>query len=774
MLEKVISIDNIGVIKKGALKPVDLQKVSLIYADNARGKSTLSSLLLACSVFDAQEIIRRKTIGATTPQRVVFRFAAPAGSNAFNAEFDGSEWKGRQPNLHVFNQAFVDQNVYASAGVLPEHREALLNLALGNAAVAQRAKFDSETVAVRECGAAVTAAESALQGYRGHLSITEFTRLTPVVTVDEQLLEIERQITEARASHQIVSRPHFKKTSIPQFRFDGIPELLQRSFESISMAAEETANAHFAKHNGSSTERWVAEGLNHKPEQECPFCGQSTADLHILKAYKTYFDGSYTEYQKQIKGIRPQVLQQLGGHLLTDWQSSDEFNLGLQSVWAESLGITAVPTLNHDWALDVLRKTEAALLEVISFKENDPLTALNPTSFLTIVSGLDVLTQAADDFNRQIDDLNTKIATYKAAIAEPDLAQLESIRTTLNIAKQRFEPKVTELVAKLGIARASVRTAEGARDAARTELDRLMAQTLETFQGSINGWLRKFAAPFEIDDLGSTHRGGGLRSEYVLKVRGATVIVGPTPGGDLAFHAALSEGDKRTLAFAFFLARLFADPLRASATVVLDDVFTSLDKHRRHNTIEAVMTMVSECSQIIALGHDAHFLREVKRRVNRKQLAPVGEFALLRDGSDHSRLDVFDLDEYCSSEYYRHYELVERFIDGDRTVNLLEVAKALRLLVEGHLHRCFPKKFKEGQTVGEMLGQVKAAVPPSPLARLRSLHAELVSFNEFAAAFHHDTSGGYPRIEINEAELLPFARGALGFIQMRSFQTHVA
>ena len=234
----------------------------------------------------------------------------------------------------------------------------------------------------------------------------------------------------------------------------------------------------------------------------------------------------------------------------------------------------------------------------------------------------------------------------------------------------------------------------------------------------------------------------------------------------------MSEGDKRTLAFAFFLAKLFADPNKANAAVVLDDVFTSLDKHRRHNTIDAVLQMVAECAQVICLGHDAHFLRELKKRVSKKKLGTAVELALHRDAQDYSFLDDFDLDEYCSSEYYKHYIMVERFVNAEPYGSLLEVAKSLRLLVEGHLHRCFPKKFKEGQTVGEMLDLVKNATAPNSLVRLQSLHAELVSFNEFAAAFHHDTSGGYPRTEVNEAELLPFAKGALGFIQIRNFKLH--
>lgn len=770
MLEKVICIDNVGVIKKGVPKSVDLQKVALIYADNARGKSTLSSLLLACSGANVQDVVSRKTVGAATAQKVVLRFNAPGG--AFNSEFDGVAWKGVKPNLHVFNQAFVERNVFASTGVLPEQREALLTLALGDAAVAERAKFELQAALQKECAGKVTAAEGALVGFRGNHTVDQFIALTPLEDVDKQLADIDKQIGEARAADQIATRPEFKAVAVPAFNFDALAEVVASSFESLAVKAEEMAKAHFAKHNGSGTERWVSEGLGHKPDNECPFCGQQTGELELLKAYKAYFDGSYSDHLNRISDLRVGVTNHLGDRQLLSWTVNPEFNQGLLSVWAESLGIKDVPALDFAKAVEALEAVKAELLILVEAKERNPLAALDPAPFAIAISALDAVVSMAQSYNTEITKLNKEVVAYKAKFAKSDVAALTTKRGQLVVRKSRYDAKTVSLIDAVKNARADHKAAEMAKDAARAKLDTLMAETLAKFEQAINEWLVKFAAPFQIDQLAPTYKGGGLRSEYVLKVRGATVNVGPGGGGELSFHSALSEGDKRTLAFAFFLAKLFADPKRAGATVVLDDVFTSLDKHRRHNTIDAVLRMVAECAQVITLGHDAHFLRELKKRVSKKKLGAAVELALHRDAQDYSFLDDFDLDDYCSSEYYKHYVMVERFVNAEPVGGLLEVAKSLRLLVEGHLHRCFPKKFKEGQTVGEMLDLVKNATPPNSLVKLQSLHAELMSFNDFAAAFHHDTSGGYPRTEVNEAELLPFAKGALGFIQVRSFKSH--
>lgn len=770
MLEKIICIDNVGVIKKGAPKSIDLQKVALIYADNARGKSTLSSLLLACSSANVHNVVSRKTIDAATAQKVVLRFNPPGG--AFNSEFDGAAWKGAKPNLHVFNQAFVERNVFASTGVLPEQREALLTLALGDAAVAERVKFEKQAALQKDCAGKVTAAEGTLVGYRGNYTVDQFIALTPLEDVDHQLADIDKKIGEARVADQIANRPEFKTVSVPSFNFDGLAEVVASSFESLAAKAEEMVKAHFAKHNGASTERWVSVGLEHQPDEECPFCGQQTNDLELLKAYKAYFDGSYSEHLKRISSLREDINSRIGDGQLVSWTVNSQFNQGLLSVWVESLGIQEVPTLDFAKAVETLRAVNAELLSLVEAKERNPLAELDPTPFVTALAELDVIVSMARNYNIEISTLNQAVADYKIQFAKPDVAALTTKRGQLVIHKNRYDAQTVLLVDEVNKARVNYKAAEAAKNAARAELDKLMAEILTKFERDINDWLLKFAAPFQIGQLAPTYKGGGLRSEYVLKVRGTTVSVGPGGHGELSFHSALSEGDKRTLAFAFFLAKLFADPNRATATVVLDDVFTSLDKHRRHHTIEAVLKMVAECAQVITLGHDAYFLRELKKRVSKKKLGETVELALHRDAQDYSFLDAFDLDDYCSSEYYKHYVLVERFVNAEPISSLLEVAKSLRLLIEGHLHRCFPKKFKEGQTVGEMLDHVKNAAAPNPLVRLQALHADLVSFNDFAAAFHHDTSGGYPRVEVNAAELLPFAKGALGFIQIRSFKPH--
>ncbi|PRX27791.1 wobble nucleotide-excising tRNase [Paraburkholderia sp. BL18I3N2] len=763
MLEKIIRVDNVGVFKAGVPSAVTLKKVTVVYADNARGKSTLSALLRACGAGDAQAIQARKTIGATGNQAVHLRFQTSGGGSTIS--FDGNAWSAAAPNLHVFNQEFVERNVYAGAAVTPDQRASLLELALGADAVVQREEFQKQSDAQRGATQKVTATETALQGYHRGTTLAAFLDLQPVADGPQLLAKLDKQLNEARSVQQILGRQGFRLLSALVYNFDNIRTILESHFERLQEDAEAAVRKHFDAHLGRETERWVNEGLHHKPEEHCPFCGQETAGLALLQAYKDYFNQAYKEHLQRVASLQGLADHQVSGVLVHEWRATIDFNTGAQEGWSGLLRLD-LPVFSMDAAHEEIDKARAIVNVLVAEKTAKPLESVDVGPLEQAATILQEISDNVARHNDAIQALNEEVTKYKNGLAQSDTAALQAQRRLIELRMVRNAPEVTQHLAERTKAEGERQEAERKKLAARKKLDQLMTESLATFQEAINARLRDFGAPFSIRELKPNYMGGGVpRSEYVLEVRGALVPVGPANGGALTFHTVLSEGDKRTLAFALFLARLFADPDRAQAVVVLDDVFTSLDLHRRAKTVETALAISLECKQIIALGHDAYFLRDIQKRVT-KVGGEVVSLELRRGPENFTVIDQFDLDEFCASPYYKRYRRVEMYMTGAAQVNMLEVAQALRLLVEGHLHRCFLGRFAEGQTVGAMIQLIKDAQTSNPIHMLQPLVPELLAFNEYAAMFHHDTSGGHTRTDVNDGELYHFASAALRFIQI--------
>jgi wobble nucleotide-excising tRNase len=133
MLEKIIALENVGLFLSGAPKGYQLRKATLVYADNARGKSTLSAILQACAANDCDGVTARATIGAKGPPVVRLRFQLATGGTSVT--FENGKCNTAVLNLQVFDQGFVERNVYAGSEVHPDHHQALLDFAIGSAAL---------------------------------------------------------------------------------------------------------------------------------------------------------------------------------------------------------------------------------------------------------------------------------------------------------------------------------------------------------------------------------------------------------------------------------------------------------------------------------------------------------------------------------------------------------------------------------------------------------------------------------------------------------------
>jgi wobble nucleotide-excising tRNase len=341
----------------------------------------------------------------------------------------------------------------------------------------------------------------------------------------------------------------------------------------------------------------------------------------------------------------------------------------------------------------------------------------------------------------------------------------------LEAAQRRQSPQVVAAVSEFRAATAERQRLEDSKEAARLQVDALMDATLKAYQETINDLLKrpKFGAEFTIEEMKSTYVGSGNpRSSYVLALRGKPVPLGTRADSAIrpCFATILSDADKRTLAFAFFMAKLKTDPALCERIVILDDPISSLDRNRRFVTMGLVCDLAIKCNQLILLSHDPFFIRELHDKLGRLKPNPVSPTLHTIKGAQggYSVFSACDLEGVCSSDYYQHYKMLADYVDGRSNANNREVAKAIRPTLEGYYHRRFPMRIRRRTLLNAIITMAQDALPSDPLVNMKPILPDLIRINEFASQFHHDTDGAVEAGPPSDAELLSFAKGALDLI----------
>lgn len=538
--------------------------------------------------------------------------------------------------------------------------------------------------------------------------------------------------------------------------------------QKLQEGANELVEVHFKMHHWRGVEGWVSQGLRGREItglDECSFCGQSTQGLDLVAAYQTYFNTAYNDHMTTVGGLRALATAVLPEANIEAWATAVGSNRDRAAAWKPQLDLKA-DSPDFDKVRALAATVRQTFQQAAEKKAAAPLDAMDVSELQLARDAVAELNGLLQQYNDGVAEANTSIDGFKKSLANENVQTLQQQVAALRFQKVRHSDAVVAIVAERSQADENRKTAEAAKEKARQELTQLMKDLLKRYQAAINKWLGIFGAPFAIDNMSVTYQGStSPRTQYAIVLRKTRVQAGKKSVNGLNFQNALSEGDKRTLALAVFLARVQDDPNAALSTVVLDDIFASLDQHRRVTTMTAIAALAQSCAQLIILAHDPFFLRDLAAGLKKKRLGDALALQIRRSQDEFSELDVCDMAEKCRSPFHTRYKELAEYMAGQRDgQNPLRLAEGLRPLVEGALHRRFPGLIREGYTFGEILEQIRTVPAGSPLQPLQAHLQAFNSFNDYAGAYHHDTFDMQPRQDVNDGELEIFGRRTLDFI----------
>ncbi|MCH8853746.1 MAG: AAA family ATPase, partial [Planctomycetes bacterium] len=760
MINELRLIRNIGpfdYVDQGA--NLELGRLTLIYAENGRGKTMLADILRSLATGDPVPIIGRRRLDATElPHVIVECVGGPPP-----AIFENSTWNRSLPNMVVFDDAFVEQNVYSGLSVDAGHRQKLHELILGSQAVSLSRRIE-ELIERRErhITALHTKSEAIPQGERGSLSVDDFCALEPRDDIDAAIREAERELEAAREQQTIGSTPEIAPLTLPSFDLDEIDGILRQDLPSLDAAAAERVQAHLDEF-GDGGETWVADGMQRLASTEttgaasartCPFCAQDLEGSPIINHYRTYFSEEYRNLKRRVSDALSE-LDQVHGETA---QIAFERGVGVagnrQQFWSRFCDVPDVE-LNTVAIVDSWQSAREAVATALKAKQAAPLdqAALSGETN-AVVAVYDEKRQEVEELSRSLQEANVAIRRVKDQAAVGNLATLAANLQRLKATKARHEPTTAALCTAYLNEQEEKRVTERQLEDARAELDEYRTTAFPDCEAVVNEYLSRFNTGFRLGSLISTNTRAGLTCTYSVVINDSAVPVGSGAASpeEPSFRNTLSSGDRSTLALAFFLASLDRDTDLAEKIVVIDDPISSLDEHRAVTTVQEIRSLVNRAAQLIVLSHNKQFLVDLWES-SQSQADSRSALQLVREGSG-SKLGVWDVDADAVTMHDRRHAILCEYIERPMPNNRA-VAEALRLVLEHFVRVAYPDHFKPSARIGQFREMCRNRLSTPEQILTEADVRDLEDLLEYAGKFHHDTNPtGSQTQAINDAQLL--------------------
>lgn len=763
MIERIQLLRNIGQFDSVSPNALNFKKLTLLYAENGRGKTTLAAILRSAGSGDASSITDRHRLGAQHPPHVVL--ADQTGP----VTFQNGAWARTLPDVVVFDDMFVAANVCSGVEIGSDHRQNLHELILGAHGVALNATLQSEVSAIEGHNRDLRALAEAVPAVaRGALEVDAFCALQAQADIDALIEEAERALAAARAADAVRTRAVFAPLILPSFDIAGIEDILSRDLPGLEASAAARVQAHMVA-LGKDGESWTADGMTRiagasaMGEHEiCPFCAQDLRGSPLIAHYQAYFSDAYTDLKAAIVAAGKAVSAAHADDIPAAFERDVRVASETRGFWST---FAAVPAFHLDTA-EISRAWKAAregLLVSLRAKYAAPLEpAVLPAAVAAMVATYEDHRATVEQVSGSLQQANAAIELVKEQSASANVATLEADVRRLHPVKARQTPAVAAACQAYLTGKGVKAATEGRRAQARAALDTYRTTVFPAYEDAINRYLARFGAGFRLDSVKQANTRGGSSCTYNVLIN--TIAVPVTSATGPAFRNTLSAGDRNALALAFFFASLENDANIGRKIVVIDDPMTSLDEHRNRNTLNEMRRLFERVDQMIVLSHSKPFLCPLWLATTTNDRAAI-KIDRVRTGQneDASTLTAWNVHDDCISDHDHRHEEVSSYLQSAAGADERAVAEALRPILEAFIRVAYPAAFKPGDLLGKFVNTCQQRIGTQTQIMAADDVRELREIVEYANEFHHDTNIACKTVLINGTELAQWAGRTLAF-----------
>lgn len=757
LLRNVGQFDSVNAGAQIALTPL-----TLIYAENGRGKTTLAAILRSLSTSDSALIEDRHRLGAAQRPHVVL---AVSGQQIV---YQNGAWAAPLPRVAVFDDAFVSANVCSGIEIESSHRQNLHELILGAQGVALNAELQRHVAAIEQHNRELRTKEAAVPAVqRAGMTVDAFCALPADDDIDARIQDAERNLSAAKAADAIRQRDAFLPLSLPRFDLAVIGDVLGRTLPAVQAETAARVREHL-RQLGRGGEAWIGEGMSRvagasegQDGDACPFCAQDLVGSPLIRHYEVYFSEAYNGLKSAIIDTGKGVADAHSGEIQAAFERAVRVAMQNRTFWR---GFMDVPDIDVDTAAILRNWTAAreAVLTVLRAKAAAPLEAMAlPPEAIAAVETFARDAQAIADVSAPLTACNGQIALVKEQAAAANVAVLAADLARVQAVKARHSPPLNAACDAYLAEKDAKAESERQRNVARAALDQYRTAIFPAYEQAINDYLGRFNAGFRLGAVGSVNTRAGSSASYNVVIN--NVAVGLNANGGPSFRTTLSAGDRNTLALAFFFASLEQDPNLADKIVVIDDPMTSLDEHRSLATILELRALVGRVRQVIVLSHSKPFLCQTWEGADAQTRSAL---RISRDGNG-STLASWDVRQDCITEHDKRHALVSAYIQTANATNERAVAEALRPILEAYMRVAYPALFPPGSLLGPFLNVCRQRLGQTNEVLNAADIAELERLLNYANRFHHDSNLAWQTVAINDQELLNAAQRALRFTARR-------